>query len=230
MIPHKNPFDREEEPAGQPARGIHAEKRVEGEAVDTHASTHEQGSDPVTPAGIGAALTSHGHLQHNRTADRDPTADDDVDAGYSSASIWINISTPAIFVCVTAAAGAADWNRIDLKEHAIAISKAGVVAAAADTADFIQVAALDMKLTRLKATCLTKPSSDATIQIRRSTDSGATFSDAFGTVAVTSAGAAKIFVSDPADLDIDEGDGFNFSVTGGADGEDYMIQIIGEMR
>lgn len=115
-------------------------------------------------------------------------------------------------------------------EHAIALGKAGVVAAAADTANFIQVAPFDMKLTRLKATCIKKPTSDATIQVRQSTDSGATFANAFGTVVVTAAGTAKIFTSNPADLNINESDGFNFSVTGGADGEDYMIEIIGEAR
>jgi len=115
-------------------------------------------------------------------------------------------------------------------EHAIAVGKAGVVAAAADTADFIQVAPFDMKLTRLKTTCTKKPTSDATIQVRRSTDGGATFTNAFGTIVVTAAGTAKIFTSDPADLNINEGDGLQFSVTGGADGEDYMVQVIGETR
>ncbi len=119
---------------------------------------------------------------------------------------------------------------LEAKERAIAMGKAGVVAAAADTADFIQVAPFDMKLTRIKATCSKTPRSNATIQIRRSTDNGNSFSIAFGTIVITSAGTAKIFASNPADLDINEGDGFNFSVTGGADGEDYMLDIIGETR
>jgi hypothetical protein len=105
-IPRKDSLHREARAAGEqwPARGFHLEKQVEGSALALA---------DITPAGIGAAAAKHGHLKHNLSATSDPTATDDVDSGYSSGSIWINISTPAIFVCVTATVGAADWNQID---------------------------------------------------------------------------------------------------------------------
>jgi hypothetical protein len=113
-IPRKDLFQRDPEPPGDPARGIHAEKQVEGEAVSVHASQHKTGgSDAVTPGGIGAAPLDHGHIKHNLNATTDPGASDDLGLGYSTSSVWVNISTPKIWQCVTAAEDAADWNQID---------------------------------------------------------------------------------------------------------------------
>ena len=116
MIPHDDPLKHEPAPSGYPARGIHAEKRVEGEAVNVHGLGEHTGN----PSDIGAAPIEHGHVKHNRAATSDPGVTDDISAGYSTGSIWINVLTPAIFQCVTAAAGAADWNQTDVSKAVVA--------------------------------------------------------------------------------------------------------------
>lgn len=45
----------------------------------------------------------------NRTATTNPTVSDDNTQGYSAASIWVNTSTNAVFMCTNAATGAAVW-------------------------------------------------------------------------------------------------------------------------
>jgi hypothetical protein len=42
----------------------------------------------------------------------DPTVNDDVTAGYSVGSIWVNTSDAGVFVCISSGAGAADWNEV----------------------------------------------------------------------------------------------------------------------
>lgn len=42
----------------------------------------------------------------------DPTVNDDVDLGYASGDIWVNTSDAGVFVCVTAADGAANWDEL----------------------------------------------------------------------------------------------------------------------
>jgi len=39
----------------------------------------------------------------------DPTVDDDVDLGYIEGDIWLNTTTPAIYICADNSDGAADW-------------------------------------------------------------------------------------------------------------------------
>jgi hypothetical protein len=46
----------------------------------------------------------------NWSATIDPTANDDVADGYAPGSVWLNITTKNIFVCMVATAGAAVWN------------------------------------------------------------------------------------------------------------------------
>jgi len=50
---------------------------------------------------------------NNFTATTNPTTGDDSADGYGVGSLWVNTSTPAAFICISAAAGAADWNQID---------------------------------------------------------------------------------------------------------------------
>jgi hypothetical protein len=45
----------------------------------------------------------------NDSATVDPTANDDINAGYEVASIWINTDSDEFFVCADASAGAAVW-------------------------------------------------------------------------------------------------------------------------
>ncbi len=62
MIPRDDPLAREERKVERPpARGIRPEKLVEGGTVLAHADQHNDGTDPVTPSGIGAAEENHGH-------------------------------------------------------------------------------------------------------------------------------------------------------------------------
>ena len=49
------------------------------------------------------------NLQHNFGAERDPTTDDDAQAGYSIGSQWINVLAGTLWGCVRAAARAALW-------------------------------------------------------------------------------------------------------------------------
>jgi len=116
-------------------------------------------------------------------------------------------------------------------EHALVMGVAGTLASAtaADQADFLIFVPFDMTLKRLKASVKVAPSSSTTFQIRRSTDSGGTFSNAFGTVVISS--SAKVGVADPADLNVDEGDLLNFSITvGGGSGENAAIHVLGVQR
>lgn len=118
---------------------------------------------------------------------------------------------------------------------AFSLGKAGTIPAATtnDTADFTFALPYNMTGKRLKVTCLTKPSGDTTLQLRRSTNSGETFSDVSGwTVVITAAGNAKMFTSDPTDAtDWAEGDVFNFSITGGGgDGTNVVLEVIGATR
>ena len=48
--------------------------------------------------------------QSHRTAVRDPTVTDDIDAGFEAGSYWINTSSKVNFVCVDPTSGAAVWS------------------------------------------------------------------------------------------------------------------------
>ena len=81
-----------------------------------------------------------------------------------------------------------------------------------------------MTLTNLKAVAKTAPGATTTMQIRRSTNSGASFVNAFGTVTLSS---VKTGTANPADLAVDEDDILNFSVTvGNGTGADLLIEVI----
>ena len=118
-------------------------------------------------------------------------------------------------------------------ESALAIGQAGAIPSATtnDVADFLLTVPYDMTLLRIVGTVKTKPTSNTTFQVRRSTNDGDTFSNAFGTVVITAAGNARSFSANPADLDVDEGDVLNYSVTvGGGDGTNALVEIIGVAR
>lgn len=52
-------------------------------------------------------------IRHNLSAGSNPGVTNDLDEGYGTGSIWVNTDTPAIYMAVTVADGAADWNQID---------------------------------------------------------------------------------------------------------------------
>ena len=123
------------------------------------------------------------------------------------------------------------WKKILLdgdEEHALVMGVAGTqpAATANDVADFYVIVPFGMSLKRLKATMKTAPSANTTFQVRRSVDSGASFSNAFGTVTINS--SAKVGTADPGDLAVNEGDVLNFSVTvGGGSGTNPAVFVIG---
>ena len=53
---------------------------------------------------------------NNLTATTDPTITDDINAGYSKASVWINTATETIFILVDSSSGSAVWRKI-MPEH-----------------------------------------------------------------------------------------------------------------
>lgn len=56
---------------------------------------------------------SYATVLDNLSATTDPGVGDDTNDGYAPGSIWVNTTTPAAFICISASAGAADWNQID---------------------------------------------------------------------------------------------------------------------
>ncbi len=113
-------------------------------------------------------------------------------------------------------------------ERALTMGLAGTVAATAtDTADFLMVVPFNMTLRRIKASAKTAPTGAMAVQIRRSTDAGATYANAFGTVTFTA--NTRTAASDPADLDVNEGDVLNFSVSTGS-GSNLMVELVGVAR
>lgn len=108
------------------------------------------------------------------------------------------------------------------------MGKAGAIPAATvnDQADFLLILPFAMTLRRLKATAKTAPTSNTTIQVRRSTDSGGSFVNYFGTVTINA--TTKVGIADPVDASVNEGDILNFSITvGGGSGADLLVQVIG---
>jgi len=123
------------------------------------------------------------------------------------------------------------WKRVLLAadiEQSMVAGRAGTVPAALanDVADFLVVVPFNITLFRLKATMLTAPAVPTTIQIRRSTNSGASFADAFGIVTI--AAAAKVGTSAPSQLAVNEGDIMNISIAaGGGSGTNLAVFMIG---
>lgn len=97
----------------------------------------------------------------------------------------------------------------------------------ADTADFLQVIPFNMTLKRFKITRATHGSSASVVQIRKSTNSGASYSDAFGSA--TFGSTSLVATADPTDHNVTEGDVLNFSITTGG-GTNYLVQIIAAPR
>lgn len=57
-------------------------------------------------------LTGLANAKSNLTATTNPTTGSDTTQGYSVGSTWVNTSTQSIFVCASAATGAAVWSQI----------------------------------------------------------------------------------------------------------------------
>ena len=60
---------------------------------------------------LSGATYLHEYPLNNFRATTDPGLNDDAAAGYSIGSVWINRTSRAIFQCVSAAPGAADWDQ-----------------------------------------------------------------------------------------------------------------------
>ena len=57
----------------------------------------------------GPPVTWKTEIKNNFSATTDPTVNDDDFDGYSAGSLWINVVTPAVFICSSSSAGAATW-------------------------------------------------------------------------------------------------------------------------
>lgn len=117
-------------------------------------------------------------------------------------------------------------------QTALSLGVAGTIpaSAAADTSDFFIIVPCAMTITRLKAVCKTAPSSNTTIQLRKSTDSGSTWADVTG-FSVTVNASALVGTADPTDTTVNEGDLLGFSVTaGGGSGTNLMLEVVAVPR
>jgi hypothetical protein len=115
--------------------------------------------------------------------------------------------------------------------HVLVLGYAGTLPAATmnDFADFNVPVPFDMTLQEVKAQLKTAVGTHTIVQIRRSTDQGASFSDAFG--AVTISNGDMDGYTNPADLDITSGDVLQLSVTtGGGSGTNLVVELIGRRR
>lgn len=110
-----------------------------------------------------------------------------------------------------------------LAERVFTMGKAGTIAATeTDAADFLLVVPFPCTLKRLKTSRKTAVNASV-VQIRRSTDSGASYSNAFGSATFAS-GTALVATADPADLNVNEGDILNFSVATGG-GTNLLVEV-----
>ena len=124
------------------------------------------------------------------------------------------------------------WKRVHLdgdQKIVLIMGLAGTIPAATsnEAADFYLTVPLGMTLENLKAVAKTAPGVTTTLQIRRSTNGGTSFSNAFGTVSLAS---ARTGTSNPSDLAVSEDDVLNFSVTvGDGTGADLLIEVVGKV-
>lgn len=124
------------------------------------------------------------------------------------------------------------WKRVHLdgdQKIVLIMGLAGTIPAATtnEAADFYLTVPLGMTLENLKAVAKTAPGVTTTLQIRRSTNGGTSFSNAFGTVSLSS---VRTGTASPADLAVSEGDVLNFSVTvGDGSGADLLIEVVGKV-
>lgn len=125
-------------------------------------------------------------------------------------------------------AAAGNHTHDDRYERPFFIGAAGTPAVGDDKADFYVPVPFNCTLKRLKATSKTAVSALTTYQLRRSTDGGATFADYFGTVDI--ANGARLGSSDPADLDLTEGDVLNFSIDAGSGYTNPMLVAVAKHR
>src|SRR5581483_2892685 len=57
-------------------------------------------------------LAAWGLAKNNLGASADPTTTSDTSLGYSTGSLWVNISTGLYWVCANASKGSAEWNLV----------------------------------------------------------------------------------------------------------------------
>jgi hypothetical protein len=169
----------------------------------------------------GDAVETHAHLQADVTDFDHALVSADHTASGLTAGHVLRASSATAFGFVE-------------DSRTLTMGRAGTIPAATanDQADFLVVVPWNLTLTALRVSCATKPSSDTTVALRRSTDGGNSFSSVSGfTVSITAAGTSKTGSATPTASDVSAGDVLSFSVTvGGGTGTNVMLEVIGRLR
>lgn len=119
----------------------------------------------------------------------------------------------------------ADTIKALLFERGLIIGKAGALpTTSTDGADTYLPLPFNMTLRRMKVTAKSVTSS-MVVQLRKSTDSGANWSDVSNFVVTFSSGD-KLKVVDPANVDLAEGDLIGLSITGAGSGSDLLVEVV----
>lgn len=110
----------------------------------------------------------------------------------------------------------------------LSVGKAGTIpATSADTGDFLLAIPFDMTAERLKVTRKTHGSAAMVIQPRVSGDAGNSYSDALESITFGSTSLEQEL--NITDVDLNEGDILNFSITSGG-GTNLLVEVIGRTR
>ncbi len=89
---------------------------ADGSLLDSHVSDSNN-PHSVTLAHLGIPLVQN--IKHNFAGLTNPTESDDITEQYSRGSLWFTLGTDAIFYCIDADEGVAQWIRIDPHEGMI---------------------------------------------------------------------------------------------------------------
>ena len=134
--------------------------------------THERGALEADVSAFGGVpLIDSGttsELKYNLTATTAPTVDDDVTAGYSIGSRWIDVTADREYVCLDATDGAAVWTQTSNRCCSGSGSEAGFTLTDGATITIDQYRGDDFKVTLggNRTLALTNPTLDQSVLLR----------------------------------------------------------------